>query len=925
MTKKTYAVVDIETTGTDPKKDRIIQLGCVLVQDGEIVTKFAVDINPGQGIPLQIQKLTGITNAQVQKAPYFEDVALTVYNLLAETTFVAHNIHFDFNFLNAELKRCGASPLKIPGIDTVELAQIFLPTEVSFRLSDLSESLGLVHTHPHQADSDAEVTAQLFLRIQQEMRQLPLVTMEKIAKTASVTSRDTGSFIKQICQEMRDAPKKLQPDIEIIAGLALRKKTVPLYTAPQFTLDYPRRKAGKVKRFGEVLNFRKDQARLMNLVYDHYCQEEHKELMVEAATGSGKTLGYLFPLSYLATAKNPAIISTVSLLLQQQIMEADIPKLNQILEHPLQAVVVKSPRHYVNLQRFNATFAQETTHKQYGMYQMMVLTWLTKTVTGDVDELHMTSFQHPFWQEIGHRGIDELLADNPFYEADFLRHLYKKIKQSNVIIVNHAFLAQEDLRKTPALPRSAYLLIDEAHHLPEIAERTRGKRLDVEQFRHKVQHLTAYQVFEQWQEILPQQTELQRLLRIYQTAISEISEDLWEYYQELLTLIPEAEEYLIEKECFSQLSAAGVLLQKRLLRYCKEAQTIGEQIQSFLIREKEQLSEKELLLWGDWQLFYQQFVSACELLEPFCSLWDFRYLHWVRRSQRSGILHFQDLEGSNIAESLWYQRYDKVLFLGGSLKVAGKSNFLSERLGLPQVKLKVLMSPYDYQQQARLFIPKEGLALQESSAKELAYQLAQMLSQLIATEKRPILVLFTSHELLQKVYHQLKTPLLLKGRELLAQGIGGSREKLLKRFRLSEAGILFGADSFWEGVDLPGTTLEILVVTRLPFENPNRPLVKARNEFLEAKGRNAFYDNALPKAALRLRQALGRLIRSEQDRGVMIVLDRRLLTARYSKELLAALPKELPVEELPYDELLQTAQNFLATCETKPQDSGSQN
>lgn len=148
LKSKTYAVVDIETTGTNPKEDRIIQFGCVMIEGGRITSRFSIDINPGRKISKQIQHLTGITNRRVQQAPYFEDVAATIYNLLADTIFVAHNIYFDYNFLNQELLRCQTPGLKIPGIDTVELAQIFLPSEPSFRLADLSESLGFIHeTH----------------------------------------------------------------------------------------------------------------------------------------------------------------------------------------------------------------------------------------------------------------------------------------------------------------------------------------------------------------------------------------------------------------------------------------------------------------------------------------------------------------------------------------------------------------------------------------------------------------------------------------------------------------------------------------------------------------------------------------------------------------------------------------------------------
>lgn len=221
---KTYAVVDIETTGTNPKEDRIIQFGCVMIEDGRITSRYSMDINPGRKISKQIQHLTGITNQRVHRSPYFEDVAQTIYNLLADTIFVAHNIYFDYQFLNHELTRCGVPKLQIPGIDTVELAQIFLPTEPSFRLADLSESLGFIHDNPHQADSDAEVTAQLLLLIEERMRQLPLVTLEQIVKLSNHTGMDTRLFIEQTTDELRKRPPPLSDELEIIEGIALQKK-----------------------------------------------------------------------------------------------------------------------------------------------------------------------------------------------------------------------------------------------------------------------------------------------------------------------------------------------------------------------------------------------------------------------------------------------------------------------------------------------------------------------------------------------------------------------------------------------------------------------------------------------------------------------------------------------------------------------------
>src|SRR5699024_4330710 len=245
-----------------------------------------------------------------------------------------------------------------PGIDTVELAQIFLPTQVSFRLGDLAESLHLQHDMPHQADSDAEVTAHLLIYIEKLMQSLPLVTMEKIAALSSVTSKETHLFILKVTAKMKEDPHTLDSELMVIEGIALHKKEIPVFVENHYANKYPESKKEKHKLYDGKLTYRKEQAQLMNSVYRQFTQDRGKNLLIEASTGMGKTLGYLLPLAYLATPENPVVISTVSILLQHQLLHTDIPLLNSLVEQQLSATVVKSKRHYIDLQRFKATLDQ---------------------------------------------------------------------------------------------------------------------------------------------------------------------------------------------------------------------------------------------------------------------------------------------------------------------------------------------------------------------------------------------------------------------------------------------------------------------------------------------------------------------------------------------------------------------------------------
>ena len=922
---KTYAVVDIETTGTNPKEDRIIQFGCVMIEAGRMTARFSIDINPGRKISKQIQHLTGISNRRVQQAPYFEDVAATIYNLLADTVFVAHNVYFDYNFLNQELLRCQTPALTIPGIDTVELAQIFLPSEPSFRLADLSESLGFIHENPHQADSDAEVTAQLLLFIEERMRALPLVTLEAIATLSGQTGMDTGSFIQTVMEEMKAHPTSLSEDIEIIDGLALQKKQVELYTSTHYEEQvYPRKKQAKERIFGKTLMYRKEQNRLMNAVYDHFTQEDSKNLMIEAATGMGKTIGYLLPLSYLATPERPAIISTVSLVLQQQIMEKDIPILNQLLDQPIQATIIKSYRHYIDLQRFKATLDAPKEQKQYLLYQMAILVWLTQTKTGDLDELHLTNLNPPLFSEIAHRGTSFLAKNQPFYAQDFVRFLEKKVQQSNFLIVNHAFLVQETQRKRPLLPASPYLLIDEAHHLPDIAEKVNDQRLSIAYFYKQIQQLIEpEQLFDRLKHYLPTNHEVHRWLEIYQDELHALCEAqlfLAEGLNQFAAKIKKdeyPEEMMITQEKLAELPIESSLAIDHLHLFYREIQQLQGQMRISLEKIQDSWTKQMRIDLASFYQLFDQMDKQAEFMEKWLEDWHENLIHWFipNKIPQQTIFHLHDFNAALLKASVWYPRYTHIIYMGGTLKIGPNRQYLAKRLGIDGTPLKVIASPYDYEKQARIYIPKEAPAISQVNNQQYVEYLSRTLTRLIDQEKRPILVLFTSHDILQKVYQMIHLSMLEQGREILAQGIGGSRQKLLKRFMLSEMSVLFGADSFWEGVDLPGDALQIVVVTRLPFDNPLRPMVKARNAYLESEGINPFYQESVPKAALKLRQALGRLIRGEEDRGVLLILDHRFLSAKYSSRIIQALPKKITIKEESLDDICQDIHEFLKKSE----------
>ncbi|MGC6767053.1 helicase C-terminal domain-containing protein [Enterococcus sp. LJL51] len=907
-----YAVVDIETTGTDPTVDRIIQFGCVLIDDGKIVSRFSTDVNPGHRISQQIQHLTGITNKQVRSAPYFEDIALTIHHLLADTVFVAHNIYFDYSFLNRELQRCGAPKLTIPGVDTVELSQIFFPTEKSFRLSDLSEQFGLVHENPHQADSDAQVTAELFLLIEKKIKELPLLTLQSILDLSQQLGMETGSYIQRLYDEQKEAPKQLREEWQAVAGLVLKRKKAVYFESPVYETDsYPAAKKQKEKLFGNQLVYRKEQSRMMNDVYKHFTAGAEKNLFIEAATGVGKTFGYLFPVSYFATPENPVIISTVSIMLQNQLLEKDIDFTNRFCERKLQATVLKSHRHYIDLQRFRETLKNPIEQKQYAIYQMRVLVWLLETETGDLDELQLINFNHIFWRDVIHRGIELLKKDEQLYKEDFVRFLYEKAKHSNVLIVNHAFLMQESFRAKPLLPKSACLIIDEAHHLPDIIKRVALQKISFYPFKkHIIQAGEEGQLFEQTALTLEKLPDEKRYLHIYQQTLKNLVEDFQDFFFEMAQLLQiekknSYQEIAVQKQLFDQLSLEGEKLIRKIEICLKDLTAIQKKIQTAIEGQLERFAVSERMILSSLFQLFSEVTEITDCFGIFVNDWSPHWLKEYRLDKNGSItMAVNDLSAGISKKAGWYPNYEHILYTGGTLVFGRNRSYIPEKLGLEDYTVKVLPNPYDYEHSARLFVPKAPLDIQQTSSEDLAEYISSTVKKLAAQEDRPMLVLFTSHEVLRHTYSRLHMPLLNEGREVLAQGISGTREKLLKRFYHSKNSILLGADSFWEGVDLPGDSLQLLIVTRLPFDNPKRAFVKAEYNYLESQGVNPFTEEALPKASMRLRQALGRLIRSEKDTGILLVLDRRLVNTKYGKRILKALPKQLPVENVSMEETL---------------------
>lgn len=924
-----YAVVDLETTGTSVKTgSRIIQIGCVLVQDGQIINEFETKINPRTVVPLTIEQLTGITNKGVKGAPLFEDVAPTLKSLLDGTIFVAHNVNFDFPFLNAEFERAGEAPLTIPAIDTVTLSQILMPTAPSFRLRDLTSYLEIDHDHPHSAVSDAVATGHLLMELLKRLDRLPTKTLQSIVDLDLKLPQQTSWLFNRALNERAINPKPLSEEHYVSNGLVLHKVRPAGVATAQTISRYPGTKRQKRYLFGDGLEYRPVQAKMMNAIYNQFSQEEPvRQMVVEAGTGIGKTLGYLLPLAYLTYPDHRIVVSTATNLLQQQVAQQAVATLNTRLPFELTAVVVKGNDHYLNLERFAHSLAVHEDSQLVQQLKARMLVWLLQTTTGDLDELNLNAQQAAFFIDVRHRGVRSLNRQSPFYQDDFLVRRARQVDTANLIITNHAYLVAH-AEELGGGDSGAFLVVDEAQHL---------SRAVLKQSRQTLTFARVMMILHQLQSLV-NHTDEQNLVTLFEdlplgaynvellaSDLRELERCLLDLQQALYGMVQGNRDDELIEQAIDNRKLAGLLSPTNPIMIGLE-QALASINLHFTALHHLFSGRSESWLAADRYIMSQFASHLTSLKDATKMIKEASHLlatqseatvFWltIRQGGEQSSLKLSGglLVANHYLSRMVYPHFLNHLFVGATLFTSGRSAYIFNQLDLDRkyVRTKRFASPFDYGQNARLFIAKDAPIPGAKLGDEYVEYLARMIYQLATKTQCQTMVLFNSLLTIEQVYAKLRNTDLFNQRDILAQGISGNREKLLKQFATGTNSILMGAASFWEGIDLPREQLELLVITRLPFDAPNEIINRAQSALMKAEGKNPFYQVELPKVTTRLRQGLGRLLRTPADRGVAVLLDPRLESKRYGKTIRAALPDDLPVVAERSDLIIVKTKKFL--------------
>lgn len=910
-----YAVIDLETTGTERESDRIIQFGCALMQHGQILKTKSLLINPDRAVPQAIQQLTGIHPQDLTAAPYFEDVAAQIQALLKNTVIVAHNVNFDYPFLSRALVRAGLAPLANEAVDTVELAQILLPTQASYRLSDLTAALQIQHDHPHRADSDAISTAHLLWRLRGVFQALPSSLQQQLVKRGHFLLRDTGAFL----QAAATADQPLQSSLMHVGDLIIRRPQV--FSASQESAAYPVSDQAKKALLRPRLRFRKVQVQMMDLIYTN-AHGAQGPLMIEAGTGAGKSLGYLLPYAYLATRTRPLVVATNTTVLQAQLMAKELQTVRTLTGLSLPAVTLKSPRHYLDLAKFAASLKLPHPNRLTQLLQVKILVWLTQTTTGDLDELHLTNYHAPLFARIQATGDAHWPQPEPYAAVDFWQRLQTSLNQAVIIITNHAYLA----RHFHELPqRAPFLVVDEAQHFADTTAEAFSQALELGKLRRRLGQLQGFIAEQQGGGLLALVGEttalsgrLQRQLTVIEALVGQIEHLQATLYRHTFAPVQHPAGPVSQTITGSDLSwlnetlsAPLALLKRTLPTVVSEVTTVAAKVQD----QAAHFGTSPLLegLAGLLSALRRQTERLLQLDPPALAKAQVVVsLTLANQNERLSldVAWTRFAAGAIIQEEL--DRFTAPVFVGATLTVARKFDFLARQLGydpLPAASTLRLRSPFHYKAQAKVFLATDAPNATDLAPAAYADYLARAIAAL-ADNQHQTLALFTSLQLIADVYDRLVKMPIAGRKELLAQGVTGSASRIAKRFAVGDQTLLLGAASFFEGVDYPDKQLEQVILTRLPFDNPQQPAVKAREQALADAGEDPFTADMLPRATLRFRQSFGRLIRTERDRGVFVVLDPRLGSTSYGRQMAKSLPNLKPMS-LPLGELIPLSAAWL--------------
>ena len=916
-----YVAIDLETTGLDTENDAVIEVGAVRFDQDGVLDGFQTLVNPRRLIPHVVQDLTGISEEAVARAPVLEAVAGELQAFLGDRPLVGHNVTgFDVLFLDR------AGIVHSPALfDTADLASLLMPGLAEYSLSALASHFEIGLDNAHRAPADAEASARLFLGLLERARRLAGDVLSQVAEWLRPTVYPWREFfalaVEGTTVSARGSQFRLQAP-EQAPALA------PVKGAPHVPPERSAQVLASAAHQPEALPHFEERAeqREMALAVASAIGEG-KRLIVEAGTGTGKSLAYLIPAACQAMANGQrVVVSTATINLQEQLMGKDIPALKSLLagkgkgergkeeggsgqgeapnygdgEKGLRACQLKGRRNYLCLRQFEALRGQFMLSDAEALIASRILIWLCQTETGDRAELRMSKEEDATWRRLSADNVS-CTADTSPYVVDgtcFLRRARRAAESSHIVVVNHALLLSDTANAGNVLPPYEHLIIDEAHHLEDEATRQFGfagseraltellercesvPRSVQEVLRHATSALAPYD------ELASVLREVREAGGAGKTRLRSFGQACGDFMSQHSSENGDYEQRLhVTRGTRAQPDWAGVeIAWENLKLLLGQAAAALEKLMGALSGEGFAFLNRELVLAEvsalavDVRGYTTGLAAAIEQEDPSRVVW-----FELERTDGGVLVSWVPLSVDGLLKENLYDDHESVVLTGATLSSGGGFEYIQERLGLEDADTLALGSPFDFKQAALLLLASD---MPEPNWPEYHEALSQAVVDLAGASQGRALVLFTSHSSLRAVHADVSEPLRREGIAVLGQGIDGTPRQMVRALQARPDTVLLGTASFWEGVDLAGDALSLLVIAKLPFGVPTEPVTAARSALYD----DPFAQYTVPQAVLRFKQGFGRLIRRRTDRGVVVVLDRRILSKKYGSVFTESLP-----------------------------------
>ena len=921
-------VLDTETTGLSFNHDELIQIAAARVENGRIADWFVTFVNPGKVIPDDIVRLTGITNQHVADAPMPAEALTDLVAFVGSSTIVAHNAAFDKTFLTAHVE--GYPLLENRWIDSLDLSRIALPRMRAHRLTDLGKAFGAPE-NTHRADDDVAATCYALRILFAAVDAMPTPLLYAIGNLASPDDWPTGIVFASFAQRhMQEAGETNRPAFSV-SGLrrARLPKEPPEPKADAFELlpdtmnpptyedvDDAFSANGLVGSLYGNYEPRPEQRTMARAIADAFA--ENHNLVVEAGTGVGKSMAYLLPSAILATRNGITVgVATKTNALLDQLVFHELPALDEALasEGGITYAALKGFSHYLCLRKVAALASAGGRMRDVGNQQVSTapsiaaaLSFIEQTDWDDCDSL-----------KLDYRALPRVAITTPsheclrrkcrFYNECFVHGARKRAENVDILVTNHTMLFCDLTLDGGLLPPVRHWIIDEAHGTEDEARDAFSVQVDSDELLRIVQHVTSKEasrnVLTRAERLVlslnPDETQtlLEALLAKARQASDRLAGAVVPFVQHVKDLLYydtesakgyESVDLWLNDDIRRNETFAGVAEYNAMAMDAAEKTVTALQELVAVLEGVEGAGPVEREIAGV-AIQLKEIIKASAII---FGETDPKYVYsatlYKKKDRQQDTLVAAPLYvGPELARTLFAQTRS-VVFASATLTVDGRFEAFERALGLnssdhDSVTARTLQldSSFDFDENMRIFVASD---MPEPNRPGYLDALKQLIADAHIAQEGSMLTLFTNRREMEECYDAVLPILHDHGLHAVCQKWGVSTKTLRDDFLKDEHLSLFALKSFWEGFDAPGTTLRGVIIPKLPFTKPTDPLSRER----AARDQSAWAHYDLPAAVIDVKQAVGRLIRTRNDRGVIIFADSRLVSKSYRNAFLKSLP-----------------------------------